>query len=44
MRRANGKISNSCLRLLLLNLPPLFASGLALDERIKRPRTDGGLI
>jgi hypothetical protein len=42
MRRVNARIANSCFWILLLRLSPSFASRIALDERIKRPRTDGG--
>jgi hypothetical protein len=43
MRRVNAMIANSSFWILLLHLSPSScASRVALDERIKRPRTDGG--
>jgi hypothetical protein len=42
MRRVNARITNSCFWILLLHLSPSCASRIALDERVKRPRTDGG--
>ena len=42
MRRVNARIANSCFWILLLHLSPSCASRIALDERVKQPRTDGG--